>query len=256
MNHNNIIYNNKPNKKAIGRILFDISEIEKNKKDLNEIEGIYFSFNVENKIETKYHMLLIGPDDSPYEGGFYIFEAVYPDEYPFYPMSMKSLTQGGNIRKHPNLYICGKCCFSFLGTWQGPPWTAVHNPQTVGISMKSVLTKNPINNEPGWENRDDSNTRLYEKLIEYFNIKFGVVEIIKKLLEGESEIVNKFKEGILRNFDKYYSRYIETLEKFKEDDEKVIESPVYGFSVHIDYKNLKNILINLKNKRDKDNENR
>ena len=44
----------------------------------------------------------------------------FPDNYPYYPMTMKIGTQGGGIRKHPNLYTGGKCCFSFLGIWQGP----------------------------------------------------------------------------------------------------------------------------------------
>ena len=78
-------------------------------------------------ISTHYYQLLMGLKNSPYECGFYVFKGQFPDNYPFKPMTMKSLTQGGNVRKHPNFYVCGKCCFSFLGTWSGPPWTPCQN---------------------------------------------------------------------------------------------------------------------------------
>lgn len=247
-------YDNQPVKRAKGRILYDISAINTNKEILNN-EGIYFNFKIDSTIfNTTYNMLLIGPEDTPYEGGFYFFEAIYPDQYPFYPMKMKSLTQGENVRKHPNLYVCGKCCFSFLGTWAGPPWTACQNPQTVAMSMRSVLTKNPINHEPGWEDKNDNSTRLYEKLITYFNLKYGVANIIDKLLENDNNTnyISNFKIDIINNFKKFFNKYLINLEKFKNDDGLLIESPIYSFSLNIDYRDLKLKLLNLKKKIDKD----
>ena len=80
--------------------------------------------------------MLIGPEDSPYVGGFYTFDAQFPTNYPYFPMTAKTRTQGGSLhlKASLNLYVNGKCCFSFLGTWSGPPWTACQNPETVAVS--------------------------------------------------------------------------------------------------------------------------
>ena len=163
-------YKDNPTPIAINRINFDIKQIE-DSKDTLSIEGLYFNFDNESgDISTKYKMLIIGPADSPYEGGFYLFNSQFPDQYPFHPMTMKTCTQGGGVRKHPNLYTCGKCCFSFLGTWSGPPWTACQNPKTVAASIRSVMTEYPLENEPGWEKIKDERQKSYARLISYFNI--------------------------------------------------------------------------------------
>ena len=126
----NIKYTNNPNNKAKSRIIFDSKEVSSDKDSLSQ-EGLYFNFKIDKIVDTQYHMLIVGPNDSPYSGGYYMFDCQFPDLYPFFPMKIISKTQGGDIRKHPNLYKNGKCCFSFLGTWSGPPWTACHNPKTV-----------------------------------------------------------------------------------------------------------------------------
>ena len=115
-----VTYKNTPTPIAVNRMLFDKKSIEESKEVVN-MEGLYFHFNLEGEIDTTYQQMIVGPSDSPYEGGFYLFRGQFPDQYPFHPMTMKSMTQGGGVRKHPNLYVCGKCCFSFLGTWHGPP---------------------------------------------------------------------------------------------------------------------------------------
>lgn len=240
-------FNNNPTTRGKSRIIYDSKNIEKNKDNLNNQEGLYFKFNIDGAIfSTKYSMLIIGPDDSPYVGGFYLFESQFPDQYPYRPMKMTSITQGGAIRKHPNLYICGKCCFSFLGTWAGPPWTACQNPTTVGISMRSVLTNNPINNEPGWEKKNDARTELYENLIRYFNIRYGVIEILKKVLTSTSKY-SEFKDEIIGVFKKNYYTYKSEINKFSHLDKKDTASPVYSFTVHVDCDNLNKDLDDIYN---------
>tara|TARA_Y100000991_G_scaffold214848_1_gene203581 strand:+ start:2079 stop:3131 length:1053 start_codon:yes stop_codon:yes gene_type:complete len=221
-------YTNNPINKAIGRILFDIKDIENNKESLKD-EGLYFNFNVNDKINTNYTMLIIGPEDSPYVGGYYYFNCIFPDNYPFYPMKIYSKTQGGGIRKHPNLYVCGKCCFSFLGTWSGPPWTACLNPIKVGISIRSVLINNPLVNEPGFEKKNDSSTKLYEDIVRYFNIKYAVLNII----ENTPEELKPFIKDIYKSFITNYPKFKIEINKLLHLDLKNIKSPVYSFNVTI-----------------------
>ena len=239
----NSTFTNNPNRRAKGRIIFDIINIKSDKERLENQEGVYFKFNLHNDVlSTKYKMLLIGPEDSPYVGGFYMFDAQFPDQYPYFPMTMKSRTQGGSIRKHPNLYVNGKCCFSFLGTWAGPPWTACQNPETVGISMRSVLTNNPIINEPGWEKRDDARTKLYETMVRYFNIRYAVIKVINEI---DKSPFSELADAVKRNFIKYYSFYNEEVKKFEKYNGITKKSPVYGFSTTFEVEFVKSELKRL-----------
>lgn len=240
------IYTNKPNNIAATRIQFDMDQIEKDQNILHN-EQIYFKFNTDGNIDTNYHQMFVGPSDTPYSGGFYIFKAQFPDIYPFQPMKMESLTQGDEVRKHPNLYRCGKCCFSFLGTWSGPPWTPCQNARTVASSMKSVLTKMPLENEPGFENINEKKNvhEKYAYLIGYFNLKYAVCNILENIDSGPNIY---FKDKILDFFRKNYDKYILELDKYAKDNGKKITSPVYRFSLVIDTVELRKRFINLQKK--------
>jgi ubiquitin-protein ligase len=240
-------YDNKPNTMAINRINYDIKRLERDQDTLDK-ECIYFKFYDGNNIDTNYKQLIIGPTDTPYEGGFYLFKAQFPDQYPFHPPKMKTLTQGENVRKHPNLYVSGKCCFSFLGTWSGPPWTACQNPYTVAFSMRSVLTKEPLRNEPGYDKVNDDRQTIYENIIEFFNIKWAVYNVVNEIINKSGIAGTKFKcfeKQIIKHFTINFDKYIQRLEKFKDKDNEVIKSPVYGFSIKINYSDLKKKLFSL-----------
>ena len=211
-------YTNNPSPIAVGRIKFDINQIN-SEKDIIAKEGIYFNFSDDKQIKTVYHKLIIGPEDSPYQGGFYAFQGQFPNNYPFTPMTMKTLTQGENVRKHPNLYVCGKCCFSFLGTWSGPPWTPCNNPRSVAISMRSVMTKFPLENEPTYEDINQKKLlhQKYADLIKWFNIKHAVYGVICKI---DEEPYSYFKKNIicefLKNID-YYNSVLESLFSYPDE---------------------------------------
>ena len=103
-----------------------------------------------------WHALITGPEDTPYEGGCFIFDIVCGTDYPnTAPKVLLFTTGGGTVRFNPNLYFvlqvqdtwhyfanmlcvycahmyniyckypvrdrynCGKVCLSLLGTWSG-----------------------------------------------------------------------------------------------------------------------------------------
>lgn len=256
-------YLNKPSSIAVNRIRFDEKQIFKD-KDVLATEGIYFKFNIDDEINTTYNKLLIGPQDTPYEKGFYLFEGKFPDNYPFQPMTMRSITQGsddGNktyIRKHPNLYVCGKCCFSFLGTWSGPPWTPCNNAKSVAISMRSVMTKFPLENEPGYDELStdtfDNGTFKFKKqqiheeyaaIIKWFNIKHSVCGVIAKI---DQPPYMYFKEDILSEFTKNYQYYIDTAHSLLHLDGTTIKSRVWQFIVNYNISEIIAVLKDLQNK--------
>ena len=104
---------------ASKRVVKERALIEKNPLyDLN----IFVMWDPEHNHKCK--GLVIGPPDTPYAYGLYLFDITFPNNYPLKPPSVKFCTNDGRVRMNPNLYIDGKVCLSILGTWQGPSWTA------------------------------------------------------------------------------------------------------------------------------------
>lgn len=62
------------------------------------------------------HAIIVGPMETPYEGGFFYFVVVCTPEYPIKPPVVKFMTtDGGKVRFNPNLYNNGRVCLSILG---------------------------------------------------------------------------------------------------------------------------------------------
>ena len=131
------------NKNAI-RVMNDYVDFNKNKPD-----GIYLWIDKKNIFQQ--YALIMGPENTPYFGGFYFFDIKYPDNYPQTPPNINMITINGKVRFNPNLYQCGKVCLSILGTWSGPSWKPIMNIRLVLNSISSLLGEFPIQNEPGFE---------------------------------------------------------------------------------------------------------
>lgn len=100
------------------------------------------------------YAVIIGPDNTPYEGGFFLFLLRFPRSYPMDPPHVQLMTTGaGTVRFNPNLYADGKVCLSILGTWSGPGWSPAMSLQSVLLSIQSLLCENPYFNEPAFENK-------------------------------------------------------------------------------------------------------
>ncbi|GMI35280.1 hypothetical protein TeGR_g2859 [Tetraparma gracilis] len=104
--------------------------------------------------------LVIGPEDTPYQDGCFVFDIVLPPNYPQEPPKVLLVTTGGNrCRFNPNLYAEGKVCLSLLGTWSGPGWDpAVSTLLQVLMSVQALIfVKDPYHNEPGFEGKTATN---------------------------------------------------------------------------------------------------
>ena len=106
-------------KETVQRLLKDVRNIIKN--PLTD-QGIYYIHDDEDIL--KGYALIIGPEETPYFGGFYFFEFSYPFDYPFSPPDVKYCTNDGSTRFNPNLYTNGKVCVSILNTWMGEKWSS------------------------------------------------------------------------------------------------------------------------------------
>ncbi|MCO5604600.1 hypothetical protein L7F22_058768 [Adiantum nelumboides] len=99
--------------------------------------------------------LIIGPKDTPYENGVFLFDILLEATYPDKPPKVHFLTTGGGkVRFNPNLYKNGTVCLSILGTWNdGPGWKAGQSSiMQVLVSIQGlVLVADPYYNEPGYK---------------------------------------------------------------------------------------------------------
>jgi ubiquitin-protein ligase len=221
------------------RILKELKELEDSTKVLNE-SGIYFYYKEEN-IENIYAMM-IGPEGTPYEKGFYFFKFKYPENYPMEPPKAKYMTQGNvfgidgrsvPVRFNPNLYTDGKVCLSMLNTWSGPGWVPTNTICNVLVAIQAlVLNEEPLRNEPGYECADRKDLKKYNDVIEYSNIKISVLEMLDKQPEDFEYFANIMNTQFLNNIVFYRAQILNNMDK------KKIESPVYSLKINVDYESL------------------
>ena len=209
---------------AIKRICSDMKDL--NRHPLEE-EGIYHHYNEQNMQECR--IMVIGPEDTPYENGFYFFEFTFPPNYPFEPPKVKYCTQGNNIRFNPNLYVCGKVCLSLINTWEGPKWTSCQTIRSVLISLRGLVlgVKYPLQNEPGYESAVDTRASGFNDVILHENYRTAVVGMLNNPPPG----FQVFKPAMIEYLKKNYSTYEQKLSELSKLDKSIAVSPVYNMSV-------------------------
>ena len=112
--------------------------------------------------------LIIGPPGTPYEYGFFEFTLKFGSDYPSKPPKVDArTTNNGRCRFNPNIYAGGKVCLSILGTWQGErpgeEWSSAQGLESILWSIQSLMSSNPYENEPGFENlRTDHDKKANE----------------------------------------------------------------------------------------------
>eukprot|EP00808_Paulinella_micropora_P022097 g17983.t1 len=75
----------------------------------NPVDG--FSVGLEDDDIYKWRVMMEGPENTPFEGGYFPARLSFPKEYPNKPPVMVFLTPGFF---HPNVYKDGKVCISIL----------------------------------------------------------------------------------------------------------------------------------------------
>lgn len=185
------------------RILSDINSLNSHPLDN---EGIYWHLDEDNIYNFK--ALIIGPKDTPYEGGFYFFEFNIPQTYPIDPPKTKYRTQFNNIRFNPNLYTNGTVCLSILNTWNGPSWTPCNTLTSLLMSILGlVFVKHPLTNEPGYEDSSINILDQYNSIIEHESLRGACLYILENIPYG----FEVFKDKIEKYFIDHYSEYIEKI---------------------------------------------
>jgi ubiquitin-protein ligase len=228
-------------KETINRLLKDVRQILKNPLTDN---GIYYVHDEEDML--KGYAMIVGPEGTPYFGGYYFFEFNFPYDYPFSPPKVKFMTNNGFTRFNPNLYKCGKVCVSILNTWSGDKWSSCQTINSILLTLCSLLNDTPFLNEPG-QTLKSRDCISYHSSITFMNISFSVCDLIANVSGRIPQQFLTFYEDMKTLFLKNY----EALKTFINQQKMEIEYlnvQIYAMNTCIDYKLLANKLESVKNK--------
>ena len=225
-------------KDTIKRLAKDVKDIYNNPL---EEHGIYYIHNEDDILSGQ--ALIIGPKDTPYRYGNYLFSFKFPNDYPAKPPIVTYHTNDGLTRFNPNLYRSGKVCISILNTWKGPQWTSCQTISSILLCIcSSILTDTPLLNEPGIKmQHEDYNN--YNKIITYKNYEIAIANIVSndKIKNNFSELHEIINKKFLENYD----NIMIDLEKNIKFDNEIIETLIYKMKVRTSYKNVKKNLKEL-----------
>jgi len=220
------------------------SKMKKIKQDLailsNSLpDGIFVRVD-ENHLDLM-KVMIIGPEDSPYEKGCFLFDLYLPDQYPQVHPEMKYLTTGhGTFYFNPNLYQEGYICLSLLGSWDGPAWDPLSSTilQLVVSLQALVFVPYPLENEPGHEGIGaDSDSLAYNKGIHMATAKFAMKEYITNPSD-ENVFLPEIKAWLLSQRKKLP----ELFAKLDEFDKNVSDNCSYfNYSSSLTEKTIKEI---------------
>lgn len=219
------------------RLVKDIGNIIKD--PLTE-QGIYYIHDEENMLEG--YAMIIGPEDTIYEYGYYLFKFNFTVNYPYEPPKLKFYCFDRETRFHPNLYRCGKVCLSILNTWKGESWTSCQNIKSILLTIASVMDKKPFLHEPGVKETHKEFDQ-YHEIVKYKN--FYILEgLISQSIELNGPLYSFYsimKNEFLKNYEKI-NKKLEKLEQ-SEYNNKELEINFYrNMRGNINYTNVKDLL--------------
>ncbi|KAL7922647.1 ubiquitin-conjugating enzyme/RWD-like protein [Trichoderma austrokoningii] len=134
--------------------------------------------------------LIMGPHETPYEFGFFEFAIRFNKEYPSKSPSVQCITtNGGRCRFNPNIYSSGKVCLSILGTWRGErgeEWSSAQGLESILLSIQSLMSANPYENEPGFEDAnspsDKQAQKHYVQKIRHETLRISIIQRLESYL--------------------------------------------------------------------------
>lgn len=219
------------------RLLNDVVDIMK-----NPLEDNYIYYNHDENNMLKGYALIMGPDDTLYRNGYYLFEFNFPKDYPYSPPKLKYLTNNGHTRFHPNLYRTGKVCLSILNTWRGEQWTSCQTIRSVLLTLVTLFHNKPLLNEPGiTETYKDFNK--YNEIIEFENYNTAIIGV----LQNKCAVIYKkmFEKNIHDNFKKNKDKIKKKLDELiKKNKKKQVSISIYNnMASFIDYQKMKILIL-------------
>ncbi|KAH7935796.1 ubiquitin-conjugating enzyme E2 Z [Rhipicephalus sanguineus] len=192
--------NEQPTPSCLARVTRDIAEIK-----ADPLTGIFIS--PEESDVTRIHAIVVGPEGTPYEGGFFHFFMKCPPNYPVAPPRVRIMTtDAGRVRFNPNLDECGKVRLSILGTRPGPAWNPVQNIGTVLVSIQTLMNKEPLYNEPNMFIMPVFSA-WYSDRVRHDTVRVAICDALEACLQDEPPYPPYLAGAILKTFADSYDKY-------------------------------------------------
>ncbi|KAK8776373.1 hypothetical protein V5799_030281 [Amblyomma americanum] len=230
-----------PSAQCLSRIRRDIADIIK-----RPIQGVLIA--PEENDYTTIHALVVGPADTPYEGGFFHFLTKCTAEYPTKPPRVRLMTtDGGWVRFGPNLNEDGMVCLSILGTWPGQHgWCSDHNLRTVLTAIQSLMTQDPYYNEPRLvRRRDPCEVFGYNAFLRHETIRVAFCDAVESCIDGSSLYPPAIKDAIITSFPQLYDKHVRTLKDLVNQSGTLMRDPFGHGSGRFNYEVLLTRLVSL-----------
>ncbi|KAG6088416.1 hypothetical protein E4U31_004988 [Claviceps sp. LM219 group G6] len=186
--------------------------------------------------------IIMGPHETPYEFGFFEFAIRFTKEYPSMSPKVQSVTtNGGRCRFNPNIYANGKVCFTWRGE-RGEEWSSAQGLESILLSIQSLMSANPYENEPGYETAFEAPDKIaqkdYVQKIRHESLRISVIERLEgylgidrasqnsvmdlirheKCAEDDASLMfEPFKDLCKNRFLWYYQSYLDSIEKGKSE---------------------------------------
>lgn len=219
------------------RIQREIEIIKKDRDDL-AARGIYFWFNEDDISEMR---LLINPPvpvagasgatPTPYDGGFFLFEIKFPENFPMEPPKLTFNPKQNTARLHPNYYTCGKVCLSIINTWGDKQWASSVTMIALATTLGARMDENAITGEPGYENASEANKKRYNDYVEYGKYKEAIAVIVTRPPPLYAPFMDIIRANFARQYREYHKNRLEQLKEIKQLD----GIPLYGRNVQCNY---------------------
>ena len=238
-------------KETISRLLKDIKDMVSS--SLEEEYGIYYKHSDTNILKA--YVLIVGPEDSLYFGGYYFFTIDFPINYPYEPPLVTFIVSDSNTRFHPNFHKSGKVCLSIINTWRGEQWTSCLTLKSVLITIVSILDNKPMLHEPGVTQKyADFNN--YHTMIAFKNIEFACLQLLQDF--NKKNIIFSEKDG--KDYkeckEHFYKIMKDTFKKNAKKIHQVIKTwkskkinnfynirVMYNMSCHVNFDDLEEIFL-------------
>ncbi|XP_037515121.1 ubiquitin-conjugating enzyme E2 Z [Rhipicephalus sanguineus] len=208
-----------PTPSCLSRIRQELSDIED-----NPLPGIFVC--PEDNDITRIHSIIIGPAETPYEGGFFHVFVKCPAAYPAVPPHVRLMTTDA-----------GKICLGIVGTGPGPVWT--HDKGIGSVLMKIQLLLSDVITPT------EAYSSVLKDKVRHDTVRVAVCDAVAACLHSNPPYPSRLARVMMKTFTESYDRYEDQIKALGELESSRNLAHMLGVSVTYLYQPLMSRLKNL-----------